>query len=100
MKTAIVYYSKHHGNTKKLLDALAQENDLTLLDVTDHPVVDLSEYDRIGYASGIYYSKFPKLLLQFAEDRMPQDKQTFFYLYLRFEKERLYRCDCGGCSKA
>ena len=22
MKTAIVYYSKHHGNTKKLLDAM------------------------------------------------------------------------------
>ena len=23
MKTAIVYYSKHHGNTKQLLDAIA-----------------------------------------------------------------------------
>ncbi len=23
MKTAIVYYSKHHGNTKKPLDAIA-----------------------------------------------------------------------------
>ena len=23
MKTAILYYSKHHGNTKKLLDAIA-----------------------------------------------------------------------------
>lgn len=89
MKTAIVYYSKHHGNTKKLLDALAQENDLTLLDVTDHPVVDLSKYDRIGYASGIYYSKFPKILLQFAEDRMPQDKQTFF-IYTCGSKKKGY----------
>ena len=24
MKTAIVYYSQHHGNTKKLLDAIAK----------------------------------------------------------------------------
>ncbi len=24
MKTAIIYYSKHHGNTKKLLDAIAE----------------------------------------------------------------------------
>ena len=25
MKTAILYYSTHHGNTKKLLDAIAAE---------------------------------------------------------------------------
>lgn len=24
MQTAIVYYSRHHGNTKKLLDAIAK----------------------------------------------------------------------------
>ena len=35
MKTAIVYYSKHHGNTKKLLDAIAAENEVTLIDVTE-----------------------------------------------------------------
>ena len=26
MKTAIVYYSEHHGNTKKLIDAVATPN--------------------------------------------------------------------------
>ena len=31
MKTAIVYYSKHHENTKKLLDAIAQEDEVTLM---------------------------------------------------------------------
>ena len=25
MKPAIIYYSKHHGNTKKLLDAIAEK---------------------------------------------------------------------------
>ena len=33
MSTAIVYYSKHHGNTRKLLDAIAEKNDVTLIDV-------------------------------------------------------------------
>ena len=33
MKTAIVYYSQHHGNTKKLLDAIAEKHDVTLIDV-------------------------------------------------------------------
>ena len=32
MKTAIVYYSAHHGNTKKLLDAIAVKNAVTLID--------------------------------------------------------------------
>ena len=30
-----IYYSKHHGNTKKLLDAIAAENEVTLIDVTE-----------------------------------------------------------------
>ena len=34
MKTAIVYYSKHHGNTKKLLDAIVAAADVDLIDVT------------------------------------------------------------------
>lgn len=82
MKTAIIYYSQHHGNTKKLLDAIAKTNDVTLIDVTSNPQTDLSSYDRIGFASGIYYSKFHKSLLQFAKEHLPEGKETFFiYTY-------------------
>lgn len=82
MKTAIVYYSRHHENTKKLLDAIAAKNDVTLIDVTSNPETDLSGYDRIGFASGIYYSKFQKTLLEYAEKNMPEGKPTFFiYTY-------------------
>lgn len=77
MKTAIVYYSKHHSNTKKLLDAIAEKHEVTLVDVTDNPITDLSGYDRIGFASGIYYSKFQKALLKYAEEHMPEGKETF-----------------------
>lgn len=87
MKTAIVYYSKHHGNTKKLLDAIAKENEVTLIDITATPAPQLSEYDRIGFASGIYYSKFHKLLLKYAEQGMPQGKQTFFLYTYGAEKQ-------------
>ena len=34
MKTAIVFYSRHHGNTKKLLDAIAEKYPVTLIDAT------------------------------------------------------------------
>lgn len=82
MKTAIIYYSKHHENTKKILDAIAEKNDVTLIDVTKNPITELSAYDRIGFASGIYYSKFQKKLLLYAEKYMPDNKQTFFiYTY-------------------
>lgn len=82
MKTAIIYYSKHHGNTKKLLDAIAKHDDVTLIDVTSNPTTDLSKYDRIGFASGIYYSKFHKSLLSYAETYLPEGAQTFFlYTY-------------------
>ena len=80
MKTAIVYYSKHHGNTKKLLDAIAVKHEVTLIDVTARPPVDLAEYDRIGFASGIYYTSFARQLLAYAAERLPEGKDVF-YIY-------------------
>lgn len=78
MKTAIVYYSKHHGNTKKLIDAIAADNDITLIDVTQPKTTDLTSFDAIGFASGIYYSKFHKLVLEFAKAHLPGKKKVFF----------------------
>lgn len=67
-KTAIVYYSQHHGNTKKVLDAIADyDNDVTLVDVTEKHEVDLTGYDRIGFASGIYFGKVAEQLHNFAK---------------------------------
>ena len=77
MKTAIVYYSKHHGNTKKLLDAIAAECEVALIDVTAQPSADLSDYDRIGLASGIYYSSFARQLLDFTQDHLPENRDVF-----------------------
>ena len=64
MKTAIVYYSAHHGNTKKVLDAIAGKFEVTPIDAVKAPDADLTGYDLIGFASGIYYSKFHKSVLQ------------------------------------
>ena len=80
MKTAIVYYSKHHGNTKKLLDAIVAAADVDLIDVTADKDADLSGYDRIGFASGIYYSAFAKQIISFANAHLPERKDVF-YIY-------------------
>ena len=82
MKTAIIYYSRHHGNTKKILDEIARKFDVTLIDAAQTDSADLEEYDVIGFASGIYYSKFHKSVLQFAEQHLPRMKKVFFiYTY-------------------
>ena len=86
MKTAIVYYSHHHGNTKKLLDAIALQNEVTLIDATSTNKVDLSEYDRIGFASGIYYTNFAKQVIGYARDYLPEGKEVF-YVYTSGAKD-------------
>ena len=79
MKTAIVYYSQHHGNTKKLIDAIAAvEPSVVLIDVTTSPSANLSEYDRIGFASGVYFSSFAKQIIAFADAHLPENKDVFF----------------------
>lgn len=84
MKTAIIYYSKHHGNTKKLLDAIknSSSDEITLIDATQTASSDLSGYDMIGFASGIYYSKFDKRVLNFAKNNTLHGKKIFLiYTY-------------------
>lgn len=78
MKTAVCYYSRHHGNTKKVLDAMAEGTDIDLIDVTSRMAVHLEDYDCIGFASGIYYSKFQETVLDFARQYLPENKKVFF----------------------
>ena len=66
------------GGTKKLLDAIAAKHEVGLIDVTKQPEADLSEYGRIGLASGIYYNSFAKQLLDFARKNLPEGKDVFY----------------------
>ena len=73
MNTAIIYYSNHHGNTKKLLDAIADyDSDVMLIDVTKDTDINLSSFDRIGFASGIYFSAVSKQIVSFAKNCLPK----------------------------
>ena len=79
MTTAIVYYSTHHGNTKRILDAIAAvDHEVSLINVTEKTDMDLSTFDRIGFASGIYFSSFAKQIISFADTNLPENKDVFF----------------------
>ena len=83
MSTAIVYYSKHHENTKKLVDAIKEAHpDVKTIDITENRVMDLSQYTGIGIASGIYASKFALSLMEYLKEKMPTGKKIFLlYTY-------------------
>ena len=70
MKAAIIYASVHHENTKKVVEAIAGENAVDLID----------------FASGVYYGKFHQTVLNFASVNLPANKNVFLL------------CTCGGSA--
>ena len=78
MKTAICYLSCHHGNTRKVAEAIAGAGDVDLIDVRTRQAVRLEEYDCIGLASGIYGFEMHKALEAFARQYLPEGKPVFF----------------------
>ena len=77
MKTVIIYASVHHNNTKELVCAIAAENDIDVVDATKITEKDLSGYDLIGFASGIYFGKLHQSVINFAEVNLPENKDVF-----------------------
>lgn len=77
MKVIIVYASVHHGNTKKVVDAIAKENEVDFIDATVIREKDLSNYDLIGFASGIYGFNLHQAIVNFAAVNLPTYKRVF-----------------------
>ena len=51
---------------------------MTLIDASAVKSADLSGYELIGFASGIYFGKFHESVLKFAQNNLPQGKKVFF----------------------
>lgn len=82
MKTAICYLSCHHGNTRRVVEAMAEAGGADLIDVRARQAVRLEEYDCIGLASGIYGFEMHKAVAAFARQYLPAGKPVFFvYTY-------------------
>lgn len=54
---------------------------MDLIDVCNVQKQDLSNYDMIGFASGIYYGRFQSGVLKFAEDNLPHGKKVFLSIH-------------------
>ncbi len=108
MKIVIVYASVHHQNTKKIVDDLCEHFSLDSIDLTQEPHPDISSYDRIGLASGIYFGTVHPLIKTFIEKtKFRQDQKCFMIttagapwidfsiFFCRFLKKKEIEC-CGS----
>ena len=90
-KTVIIYASTHHGNTRKLIEAISEKYQIDIIDATEQKFANLSEYDLIGFASGIDFGKFYDAVEQFLKDNLPENKAVFFmYTCARDDKDFTY----------
>ena len=95
MRKAIVYASVHHGNTEKIVKSIAEECQVDLIDAVKQSDADLSSYDMIGFASGIYFSKFHQSILKFAEKNLPDDKKVFLICTANYAQTECQFRYCG-----
>ena len=77
-KTAIVFASRHHGNTRKMVEKIAEKLDVKLINALQEKNVDLSAYDFIGFASGIDFGTFYDCIYQWMKQNLPEKKRVFF----------------------
>lgn len=83
MKAAIIYISVHHGNTKKVVNEMAEILDADLFDLTKQEA-NIAEYDVIGLASGCFYRNMHKRIIKFAAETDFLQRQRVFLI-----------CTCG-----
>lgn len=71
MRALIVYASTHHGNTRKVVEAISKAYQIEMVDATALGEKDLSDYGMIVLASGIYGGMFHKAIQNFAVKNLP-----------------------------
>ena len=81
MKTAIIYASGHHHNTEKVVRAMADGREVDLFTPAEAKDADLSAYDCVGLASGIYFCRFRKDLVAWACETDALRGKAVFFVY-------------------
>jgi len=61
-RTAIVCESIHHGNTRRIAEAIAAVLDAELFATGTTPTATLAAYDLVGFGSGIYFGRHHRSL--------------------------------------
>jgi flavodoxin len=79
MKTLIIWHSYHHGNTKKVADAMAAVLRAEVVNPRDVNADTLTGYDLIGLGSGIAFGKHYKQVHDLVERLPSLHKNVFIF---------------------
>jgi len=80
MGALLIMYSYHQGNTEKVAACIARVLDAPVKTPWQVGPNELSQYDLIGFGSGIYSAKHHQSLLELA-DKLPQTKEKRVFLF-------------------
>ena len=80
-KTIIFCYSIHHGNTKKIAEAVAESSNAELVMLPCGELPELQAYELVGFASGIYMSAFGRPITELVEKLEGLDGKECFTMY-------------------
>lgn len=75
----IVYESYHHGNTKKIAEAMAEVSGAELCPLDELAGKDPGDYEIIGLGAGIAYGRHYKKLMQAAGEMKLDGKPVFVF---------------------
>ena len=76
-KIVIFYVSKFKKNTLKVLKFLKEKGEVEIVDISTKKIIDLSKYDYVGFASGIYMEKLDKNIYKFIDNNKEKIHQSF-----------------------
>lgn len=79
MKILIIVKSKHNDNTMKIAEAMSEVAPATVIDLDYAKFYKLSEYDIVGFGSGIYYGKHAKELFEYIKPLCDKEKYCFVF---------------------
>lgn len=66
-KIGIIYASIHHKNTEKVVNFIAPQIGADCINLTQDKSFDISKYDTLIFASGIYFNRFHKSILEYIQ---------------------------------
>lgn len=79
MKILIIVKSKHQDNTLKIAEAMAEAAPVTVTELDNATHYNLSEYDIVGFGSGIYFGKHDKQLFEFVKSLNGEKRYCFVF---------------------
>lgn len=78
-RVAVVVSSWHHGNTRKIAEAIGDELRADVLTTDEAYAVDLSQYELVGFGSGIYFAKHDEKLFELVKAKPALPHHVFLF---------------------